>query len=72
MECGVQTLQCADVSYLTSDFCCLAAGVAVTSYTFIENEGNGMVTVMGPVDFPGTLSVAYFGFLRNPDFPCHG
>ena len=24
MECGVQTLQCAHVSYLTSDFCCLA------------------------------------------------
>ena len=24
MECGVQSLQCADVSCLTSDFCCLA------------------------------------------------
>ena len=36
-------------------------GFAVTSYTFIENEGIGMVTVMGPVDFSGTLSVLILG-----------
>ena len=36
-------------------------GFAVTSYTFIEAEGTGMVTVTGPVNFSDTLSVRIIG-----------
>ena len=40
-----------------------AIGFALPSYTFIENEGMGIVTVNGPADFPSTLSVRIAGGL---------
>ena len=36
-------------------------GFAVTSYTFIENEGTGMVTVMGQAHFSRTTSIQIVG-----------
>ena len=40
-----------------------AIGFAVPSYTFIENEGMGTVTVNGPANFPAGLSVQITGGL---------
>ena len=40
MDCGVQTLQCAHVSCLTSDFCCLAAEGLNVVYTLNDKQHN--------------------------------